>query len=129
MNEEKKMKKNLLKNMLINLIVFAILFLIFDFIIYNQISNSLYKDIDKELMQEQERYSIRLEKQIDRPIKEDENKRMEKENPNMQNFKDINPRIIFIIRDEEGNITNADQIGQTYQNYIDNIEFEKNNLM
>lgn len=132
------MKRNLLKNMLFSFIVFTTLFLIFDFIIYNQISNSLYKDIDKELYLEKDRYISGKEnnKQEDRKkenFKDVENEPQEKQNIkdkyNDFNMKNINPRIIFIQRTEDEEIINKTNIGQLYENYSEDIIFDKENLM
>lgn len=126
MNEEKIMRKNLLKNMLVNLIVFTILFLIFDFLIYNQISISLYKDIDKDLVSEQRKYLNEENSKLDKLLEEinsnSENKKVS------EYIKNVNPRIIFIIRDDSKNIINEDMLGENYKDYSNNIIFEENNL-
>lgn len=125
MNEQKEMRSKLIKNMLITLVIFTTLFLIFDLIIYNQMSASLYKDIDEELIREQERYF-----EIDKRIDEEK----QKEEPPVRTGGDgkrnlSNPRLVWIIRDENGNITNRDGIGSIYQEYEDSIYFDSNNLM
>lgn len=126
MNEQANMKKRLLKNMLINFIVFTVLFLIFDIIIYYQISSSLYKSVDKELSIAQERYD-----KI-----EDTNFNKFNDNPNKQTIPDnikinskVNPRLIHITRDNQGNIINGSTIGAIYDVYGDNIPFDKSNTM
>lgn len=126
MNEEKKMKKNLLKNTLVNLIVFTILFLIFDFIIYNQISISLYKDIDKELVAEQNKYLDENNKKLNKLLEEIKSESQEKKIS--EYIKNVNPRIIFIVRDESETIINENMLGEIYKNYGDTITFEESNL-
>lgn len=126
MNEEKIMRKNLLKNMLVNLIVFTILFLIFDFLIYNQISISLYKDIDKDLISEQRKYLNEENSKLDKLIEEINSNSEDKKVS--EYIKNVNPRIIFIIRDDSKNIINEDMLGENYKNYSNNIIFEENNL-
>ena len=126
MNEEKIMRKNLLKNMLVNLIVFTILFLIFDFLIYNQISISLYKDIDKDLISEQRKYLNEENSKLDKLLEEINSNSEDKKVS--EYIKNVNPRIIFIIRDDSKNIINEDMLGENYKNYSNNIIFEENNL-
>lgn len=126
MSEEKKMKRNLLKNMLFSFIVFAILLLIFDFIIYNQISISLYKDIDKELYMQKAKYDG--EKQSEKPTNMvDTNKNSGKKD--YYNIKNLNPRIILVLRNENGEITNKEALGKIYEKYSDTIPFNNKNLM
>ena len=126
MSEEKKMKRNLLKNMLFSFIVFAILLLIFDFIIYNQISISLYKDIDKELYMQKAKYDG--EEQSEKPTNMvDTNKNSGKKD--YYNIKNLNPRIILVLRNENGEITNKEALGKTYEKYSDTIPFNNKNLM
>ena len=125
MNEQERMKKSLIKNMLINFIVFTILFLIFDFIIFNQISNSLYRSTDNELEREQRRYSqVQNKEIIDKP-----NKQVQLNN--IQNNKNnlMSPRIVWIVRNENGDIINSESMGRIYEEYGNSIEFDKNNLM
>ena len=126
MSEEKKMKRNLLKNMLFSFIVFTILLLIFDFIIYKQISISLYKDIDKELYMQKAKYDG--EEQSEKPTnKVETNKNSGKKD--YYNIKNLNPRIILVLRNENGEITNKEALGKIYEKYSDTIPFNSENLM
>lgn len=126
MSEEKKMKRNLLKNMLFSFIVFAILLLIFDFIIYNQISISLYKDIDKELYMQKAKYDGE-ELSGKATNKAETNKNSGKKD--YYNIKNLNPRIILVLRNENGEITNKEALGKIYEKYSDTIPFNNKNLM
>lgn len=126
MSEEKKMKRNLLKNMLFSFIVFTVLFLIFDFIIYNQISISLYKDIDKELYMQKSKYDG--EEQVSQTTnKQETNKSPRKKD--YYSMKNLNPRIILILRNENGEITNKEALGKIYEKYSDSIPFDNEDLM
>ena len=125
MSEEKKMKRNLLKNMLFSFIVFAILLLIFDFIIYNQISISLYKDIDKELYMQKAKYDGE-EQSRKTTNKAEKNKNSGKKD--YYNIKNLNPRIILVLRNENGEITNKEALGKIYEKYSDTIPFNSQNL-
>ena len=125
MSEEKKMKRNLLKNMLFSFIVFTILLLIFDFIIYNQISISLYKDIDKELYMQKAKYDGE-ELSGKATNKAETNKNSGKKD--YYNIKNLNPRIILVLRNENGEITNKEALGKIYEKYSDTIPFNSQNL-
>lgn len=103
--EEKKIVKNqLIKNMIYTFTVFTILVLIFDLLIYKRAETLLYKEIDTELLNFAEG-------------NKDSNKMIM-----------LNPRIVYIIRDFEGNIINEDSIGRLYDDYIGDIKFDRNKL-
>lgn len=102
MEEKKYIKKQLIKNMVYTFAVFTILVLVFDVLIYKRAEQLLYKEIDTEL----------------------------------QNFANKNwnnkiivlsPRIIYVIRDLNGNIINEESIGRVYE-YISDVEFDKNKI-
>lgn len=141
MKEQKRIKKQLYKNMLYIYIVFIILFLLFDLIIYNKISNSMYKNIDEQLNIQVERYGKEppdIRNRNDEHmvhIENDENISNE-ENINNQEireiknprFQDVDPRLICIIRNENGEVINQSSLGRVYNNYLTNIEFDKSNI-
>lgn len=112
--------------MLFSFIVFAILLLIFDFIIYNQISISLYKDIDKELYMQKAKYDGE-ELSGKATNKAETNKNSGKKD--YYNIKNLNPRIILVLRNENGEITNKEALGKIYEKYSDTIPFNSENLM
>lgn len=112
--------------MLFSFTVFAILLLIFDFIIYNQISISLYKDIDKELYMQKAKYDgEELSEKVTN--KAETNKNSGKKD--YYNIKNLNPRIILVLRNENGEITNKEALGKIYEKYSDTIPFNSQNLM
>ena len=128
--EQKLIKNGMRKNILINFIVFLIIFFVFDFIIYNQVSNSLYNQIDEELLksnQIQSNNPIRERKEL---LKDEEN--ITKPEPiNNREFdigKEVSPRVIAIIRNSNNEIINSEQIGRFYEDYGENISFDKTNL-
>lgn len=129
MAEERLITKQLIKNMLLNFIVFTIIFSTLGIILYTQIENSIYKSSDEELLNSRNKAGI-----IER-INEDEsngkkdfqppNSVME-ENPKYDNRKEINinPRLIFIVRDKEGEILDINPNNENYRTII----FDKNNI-
>lgn len=101
MEEKKILREQLIKNVLIIFSAFLLLMLIFNIIIYKRVEISLYESIDKELKE----------------IVESDESTIE-----------INPRIIYIIRDEDGTILNQTSIGRFYDDYIDIVDFDKKHL-
>lgn len=141
MNEQKNIRKSLIKNMFINFIAFTIIFSIFDLIIYNQISMSLYKSVDSELEIAKEQYVRQYKRKSNSNVDtstqsndsnnfdniENISKLPQSTNENKQFLdKKLNPRLITIIRNKNGEITNQDSIGRLYEEYIFNIGFNEN---
>ena len=130
MNEQKRMRKQLYKNMFIIYIVFIILFLLFDLMIYNKISNSMYESIDKQLMAEVEKYDKKHDAppQLQEKNNEPNDRHISENEIKKPKFLDVNPRLICVVRDSQGNIINENSIGRIYDNYLYNIDFDKNNI-
>lgn len=97
MQEQKLINEQLIKNMLWTFLVFAFILVIFDLMIYNQVKNVLYTEIDTQLT------SINVNKPISK----------------------INPRMIYILRDSQGNVTNKSSIGRIYEEYLVTLNFDK----
>lgn len=127
MSEQKIIKNQLIKNMMFNLIAFTIIFSVFGAIIYGQFSNSLYKSADEELLNSKDRMSFLQDLSKDNPpskITKNDNKQIE---PRTKTG--MNPRLIYVLRDEDGNITSDGNIGYIYTDeYIESIKFDKDNL-
>lgn len=106
MNDKNVIKKQLLKNMITTFIAFSIIFATFSTIIYNQVQTTMYRSVDNEVMMYLNR--------------DDKTNKKDKFN--------LNPRIIYILRDKNGNILNPDSIGRFYEDYLVNVPFNTNNL-
>ena len=116
MSEEKQVKKQLLKNVILNLITFTIIFYILGIAIYGQFQNSLYLSANSELERSNSRREFRMEREDrygERP-----------EFPSDLNEQDKSPRLIFISRDSEGNISQDDNLNDIFEN----ASFDKTNL-
>lgn len=100
MEEKKFIQKQLIKNMIYTFAVFAMLVLIFDLLIYKRAEQLLYKEIDTELQNLADLNSMNNKIVL------------------------VNPRIICIIRDSEGNIINKETIGTLYEEYVADISFD-----
>lgn len=131
MSEKRIIKKQLIKNMLYTFVVFAVILMFFDAIIYNQVSNSLYKSIDEELMQATKMYDTKTQKNLsiflDKP-KEIQNDNLNKPDDNKFTEFKINPRLVCIIRNENGEIQNSENIGRFYEDYLEDLKFNKTEL-
>lgn len=116
MEEQKIVRRQLLKNMFYTFIAFTVIFTIFDILIYNLISTSVFTSIDKEIMYAKNQ----VEALGNEPTSQTDTKK--------KTYKSLNPRLIYIVRDENGEITNKENIGRFYEDYITNISLDKENL-
>lgn len=123
MNEQKLIKKQLVKNMLYAFIVLAIILIIFDAIIYHQVSTYMYKSIDKELIRAMELYQ---NKNIVSEVKKVITKELDENIKITYIETKVNPRLVCIVRDSKGEILNSETIGRFYNDYVKDIEFNKN---
>lgn len=117
MSEQKLIRKQLIKNMFYTFIVFAVILIFFDAIIYNQASASLYKSIDEELLRTAENIDVQFKRDIPKELVEG----------NKTTFIEtkINPRLICIVRNAKGDILNSENIGRFYEDYLEDITFDK----
>ena len=73
----------------------------------------------------------KMVERIKNPITRKDNKG-ELEQPKEKRFEieglQINPRVTYIVRDEEGNIKNTDKIGRIYDEFGESISFDKTKL-
>ena len=123
MNEQKLIKKQLAKNMLYAFVVFAIILIFFDAIIYHQVSTYMYKSIDKELIRAMELYQ---NKNIVSEVKKVITKELDENIKITYVETKVNPRVVCIVRDSKGEILNSETIGRFYNDYVKDIEFNKN---
>lgn len=121
LNEERIIRKQLIKNMIYNFIIFSIIFTIFGITIFNTVKSSIYKSSNRELELIKERLSDINQERLPKPM--DINKEGRKDN-----FGQINPRVTYIVRDVEGNISNTEMIGRLYDEFGDSITFDVTNM-
>lgn len=118
MNEQKIIKKQLIKNMILNFVAFTIIFSILGLIIYWQVSSYLYQSADIELRDDRNiRGIIRNYNTSD--------KQFQRDGRNVLND-NVSPRIMYFIRDEEGNILDDGRLNEI--NSYDDVFFDKNNI-
>lgn len=118
MEQEKSIKKNLLKNTFINFLIFTVILLLFDIIIYNQVTTSLLKDVDEQLKNSEKIFSDGLRQEGREPREDRQIDRKEDE---------VSPRIINIVRDENGEIQDTARLGNL-ADFSDDIKFDSSNL-
>lgn len=127
MFKQRIFRKQQLKFMLLNLVAFTIIFAIFGFIIFHQVQNTLFTKTDEEL-------SLFKEKIMDDGPMEfrspDPNNEGERTPPPKDRGKDnLNPRIIVLNWNENGEIVPQDEMGSIfYENYLQDYTLEKTNL-
>lgn len=118
MNEQKIIKKQLIKNMILNFVTFTIIFSILGLIIYWQVSSYLYQSADIELRDDRNiRGIIRNYNTSD--------KQFQRDGRNVLND-NVSPRIMYFIRDEEGNILDDGRLNEI--NSYDDVFFDKNSI-
>ncbi|TWT06580.1 sensor histidine kinase [Planococcus sp. CPCC 101016] len=122
MNRQPIFRKQQLRFMILNLIAFSIIFTIFGFIIFHQVQNTLFSETDEELQRTQEFVASDNVTDFRSPLAPEEENRPEQGPP-----RDVNPRIIIIDWNAEGDIVNEDQIGtflyeNVFQDYTPDIE-------
>ena len=129
MSEEKLIKKQIFKNMLLNFIAFTIIFSILGVILYAQVENSLYESSDNELLnsknvlgivQRMNGYGQSIINFGNENLNLDKPMNIQKENTKQS----INPRIVYIIRNADGNITQQNITTDEF----DNVYFDSDNL-
>ena len=114
MNEQKLINKQLIKSVLLNLVAFTIIFTVFAFTIYTTLQIFLYQSTNQELIIEMERYVGKTHTFM--------------RESNVPSKITRNPRVITIQRNSNGEIINQSAIGAFYDDYINEIKFNKNNL-
>lgn len=128
MTEEKLIHKQLIKNMFLTFIVFTFIFSCLGTILYTQVESSMYRSSDEELLNSRNRTGIveRIYNDFgmgQKPLNDNGN--MNKDfRPQNRNDIMINPRIIYIIRDLNGDVLKIEPNNDAYKN----VTFDGNNL-
>lgn len=131
MKEQRIIKIQLLKNMIVNLILLTVIFGVFSLFILNQFNNYLYKSVDKELMQ----YKNQLEDISSFVIKDEKtlnNEDFSDEDLTDEVQKNIdkiaNPRVVTILRDDEGDVIATSLSVKYFADYIGKSNFNGNRV-
>lgn len=121
MNKNKIISKQQFTFMSLNFIAFTLIFAIFSVIIFTLVQSTLYKKADEEL------YNFKQKIQRE-DLDQQENLPADRGQPD-QLAPPLNPRIIVLRWNSEGENVNEDQIGtQFYQNYFEDQNFNEESL-
>ncbi len=136
MEEKEELKLKLFKHILYNICVFISIFIVFGLFVFFMVKNNIYSNVNNELYESEKRI-LELEElenfpfdfNLDRTTLRDKiTNILGTDNINAYSItsKIVNPNIIVVVRDEDGNILNSD-LGRLSE-YVNQIEFNKNNL-
>ena len=135
MKEEKKLKELLIKHMKVSIITFSIILTLFGVFIFLIISKSTYNSLDSELKQASKIFEFSEFKDYNLYMNEKDFKQyndfykiMSSITDSLLSQKIINPKIICIIRDNNLEVVNGNDLGKIYNTYFESIEFDKGNL-
>ena len=119
MKEKDDLKNRLIKLMISNIIGFAIIFVVCGIFIFLMVRNITYKGVDSELLKSKD-LLLSLDKHNE--IGFDMFEITSRKEINLNKFKEnidreigrriINPNVIIIRRDKDGNIINQDELGR-----------------
>lgn len=132
MKERKNVRVELLKNMIINLIIFTIIFTTFSVVILIQVSKYLYTSVDNEMYQVKKQF-----KEMPKIVLTDSNSTQEEiefaddmliEVVQAYVEKISNPRVVTILRDDEGTILASSLNAKIFLKYLQKINFTTNNV-
>ncbi len=133
MEEQKGLKKQFILHSIYNMIAFAVILLCFGGFMFFMIHNLAFSSVDKQLKDAQKQFSeINVKLEILYQIFELESLGMMENDIN--HFTDYNlskridnPQIMLVVRDQQGRILNADELGRMSE-YLSNTEFDSCNL-
>lgn len=136
MKEEKVLKKQLIKNMLWNLAAFSIIFSLFGIFLFIQVSNNMYQSADKELLNSKNRIGIMQnfnhQKEENTLIEREEIKGELAPPGERKQFRGenqgVNPRIIYVIRSEKGELKEEGNLQRMDEDLIASIHFDASTI-
>lgn len=137
MEEQSEVRVYLLRHTIYNLIGFATIFIIFGIFIFFLVENIAYSNINQTLYNSKNQLLEIDNERIDVIINSREFKEMNTREfiqDAIKTYQDkiltkriVNPNIIIILRDMDGNIVNEDDL-MRIDEYFEDISFNKNNL-
>ena len=128
LNEERLINKQLIRNMIYNLIAFTAIFTAFGVIIYNQVRISVYSSAENELLRYQNTSINLTSANGETGIGQDVAAPISALPFTSQIGRImVSPKVIYLLRDKDGNVLNATSIGRIYDEYLSNLNFDQNN--
>ena len=140
MDEQEHLKKQILKSMIYNIIAFAIIFCLFGIIMLIFIATITFSSVDNELEEAKEIFleipneSIDTIKprenfvEMDKPNSTGFERRFNESNDMMISRRISNPKITVLLREEDGNVLNTDDLSRKYSNLVDQVPFNNQEL-
>jgi len=138
MSEDKIIRKQLIENMKYNLLAFTVIFTIFGAVIYNQVKVSIYSKLEDDLLK-YNRTAINIRSNdtvyggkkgiaVEPPIGIQSAARIPDglRGITISSIVD-NPKIIYLLRDENGKVINVASVGRVYDEYLSDLAFDSNN--
>jgi len=133
MEEEKLLKKQFILHIFYNMVAFAAILLCFGVCMFFMMHHLTFSSVDKQLYEAKNQFSeINVKREILYRIFDFENLGILDNGIN--HFSDYNlsqridnPQIILVLRDKNGQILNANDLGRMTE-YLSNIEFNDENL-
>lgn len=137
MNEQDTLKKQLVTHMIWNLLTFAIIFIVFGLIIIVIFNMITYSSLDKELIETADVF-IEEEKfinDISNYFYRENYSNFDTFSEDLKKIRDYNlsrkvadPKYTVIVRDNDGKIINASDLGRYFEEYGDSVKFDSSNL-
>lgn len=132
MKEQKNVRIELLKNMLFNLIIFTVIFTTFSVMILIQVNRYLYTSVDNEMYQVKKQFEempkivLTNSQSTQEEIEFADDMLIEVVQAYVE--KVSNPRVITILRDDEGEILASSLNAKIFLKYLQKINFTTNNV-
>lgn len=139
MNDQQILKKQLINHFINNWLIFVAIFAVFGGMVIIMFNMITYSSLDNELkeastvfFEEQNRINNISDFFAKEGILEDNDKELEKSLRDIRDYnlsrKIKNPKYTVIIRDENLNVINGDDLSSMYDEYESQIDFDSNNL-
>lgn len=139
MNDQQILKKQLINHFINNWLIFVAIFAVFGGMVIIMFNMITYSSLDNELkeastvfFEEQNRINNISDFFAKEGILEDNDKELEKSLKDIRDYnlsrKIKNPKYTVIIRDENLNVINGDDLSSMYDEYESQIDFDSNNL-
>lgn len=133
MKEKEELNLKLFKHIAYNICIFMSIFIVFGLLVFSMVRTNIYSNVDKELYEGKRKILEFEELDVDfilnsRIIKSEIKGLFEEDGINVYSItkKIVNPNIIVVVRDENGEIVNED-IGRLSE-YADELEFDIKNM-
>lgn len=126
MKEQKLVRKQFIKHIFNNILILSGILLFFGLIMFILVQNITYNAVDMELyetsqMIEKLKTKIKMSDELVSGLK------TEMPIYKLSNMID-NPKIIFILRNEDGDAINSEYFGSNYSEYVSEIDFDEEKL-